>query len=613
MEFFSTIHFNDTYLYFDANTDFPKYLLDADKNLLLGQLFDFQIHHICKHLQIPIHNELGSTLPNQLLFKELNNINFESHIFNCTTCNLLGIGKLHIKQKNKFIYNNIGGKPILPIKLDVSQNYIIPSKNEHIFEESTELVDIVLSIDNCFNIYDSTDLNLPKQTQTDTTLDEIKKKNRKTVAKVHILKGTTVINKLGKIDYTFNSSYIDTILMLYFLPLEQSFFVNALSIEQKIPKLNDPTFILQHFNIKMKKTEIKNKIISLNNLFNKYNDEIDEGNIITSQQFGITLQTNFAQPRGILTHPYFYTKKTYPIFDFYKDLLKLNLIENQPFTTLTKTYIALDDPNLYSGGAELPPTHEILSSVILGKNGPTDHIGFEVNDTIINYLIRRDQHRLPKKNKTFCFICNEYIDSDLFKKNHLDFHRRNNQIILSNLMNFQIDLIQDEIVPASGYATKTLNEKNIVYEIENPTNAMTEQEAVSKSIAQQQKRVIYEYLIKDTKCISFYINRIINRTNKKTLQEETFLYKMQVQLEKEITDEDSITYQLNAIITKENDDNYLLFFCSSQIWYVYNSNFNPEEQSDYIIPIGTFNDLANYDHGKVKTMGIIYFYLKINN
>jgi len=607
MESFSTIHFNNNYLYFDKDADFPKYLLDANKNLLLGQLFDFQIHHLCSHFDVPIHNEFGSILPNHVLVKELEYKKFQSTLFECHTCDLLGIGSSINKTKNKFIYNNIGGKPIHTIQLDVSQNYIVPTKNDQIFEESTESVEILLSIDNCFNIYDVE----PEHTQI--MIDEgVQKKNRKMVALEHNRMGTTLIDKLGKIDYTTNSSYIDNILMLYFLPLDQSFFVDTLSIENKIPKLNDPTFILQHFNVKMKKTEIKNKIISLNNLLIKYNDEINEGNIITSQQFSIALQTNFAQPRGILTHPYFYTKKTYPIFDFYKDMLKLNLVDNHPFTSLTKTFIKLDDPNLYSGGAELPPTNEILGSVELGKNGHTEHIGFEVDDTIINYLIRRDQYRLPKKNKAYCFICNEYIDLDLFKKSHLDFHRRNNQIILSNLMNFQIDLIQDEIVPASGYAIKIIDNKNVVYEIANPTNVMTEQEAVANSAAQLYKRVIYEYLIKDTQCISFYINRIIKRINKKTLQEETFLYKMKVKLEKEIVDDDSITYQLSAIITKENE-NYLLFFCSDQIWYVYNSNFNPEEQSDYIIQIGSFKDLSMYDQGKVETMGMIYFYLKINN
>jgi hypothetical protein len=179
-------------------------------------------------------------------------------------------------------------------------------------------------------------------------------------------------------------------------------------------------------------------------------------------------------------------------------------------------------------------------------------------------------------------------------------------------MNFQIDLIQDEVVPNQGFSTKVMNGKKEIYENTNHENTMSETEALSKSFAKKYERVIHEYIVKDTQCITFCINRLINRINKKTLNEETFIYKMKVYLEEEIVDEDSNTYQLNAIITKENDD-HLLFFKFEKTWFLYNCKFNPEEQNDYIVPIGSFENLAAYSQEKVKTFGIMYIYLKINN
>ena len=66
---FPTYFINNSYLYFD--NDMPKYLLDSNKQLLLGQLFDFQIHHICEHLKIPFMNEFGIYFPNKLLLDQM--------------------------------------------------------------------------------------------------------------------------------------------------------------------------------------------------------------------------------------------------------------------------------------------------------------------------------------------------------------------------------------------------------------------------------------------------------------------------------------------------------------------------------------------------------------
>lgn len=606
MESISTIHLNNKYLYFDKT--FPKYLLDSNKNLLLGQLFDFQIHHLCEHVNVSIFNEFGSILPNKLLIQALLEKITDNQIFDCEHCKTLGIGKLPL-TKNKFVFNNIGGKPQLKIELDASQNFIPSIKTDNIFKNSIESIEILIPIEDFLNAFEGTSFE-----DLSVSVHETTQKERKTIAKQHILMGTTTIERLGKIDNTMNSSYIDNVLMLYLLPLDHSFFNDALFIEQRIQKLNDLSFIHKLFNVKISKTEIKNKILGMNAIFKKYFDYIDEGIIITSQQFSIELQKYFDKPKGILMYPYFNYKKMYPIFDFYRDLLKINLIETDPYTLLTKTYISKDDPNLYSAGADLPQKAQILDQIIRGKNGATDHICFEINELIINYLIRRDQYRLfaPTNKKAYCFICNEYIDYDVFKKSHLNFHRQNNLILLSDLMNFQIDLIQDDVVPMNGFSTKIMDGKKVIYENTNPENAMTEIEAVSKSFAKKYERVIHEYLIKDTQCITFCINRLIKRVNKKTLNEETFIYKMKVHLEEEIVDEDSTTYQLNAIITKENDD-HLLFFHYDKTWFVYNCKFNPEEQNDYIVPIGSFENLAAYSQEKVKTLGIMYIYLKINN
>ena len=568
---FPTYFINNFYLYFD--NDMPKYLLDSNKQLLLGQLFDFQIHHICEHLKIPFMNEFGIYFPNKLLLDQMNEYDFKAFPKDCDTCKQIGLGQ-YPKQQNKFSLQNIGGKLIQPIELTVSQNFLTINQLP-IFEQSSEIVPINLPIDNRFLI----EVSLKKTKEKAPLLKDFveSKDKRITIGIENIKKTKNKIEKLGKINYSENSSYIDVILMLFIVPIENSAFSDIFDIGSRIPKIKKD-FISTHFKNKLNKKELISKIIELNRTLNDYKEKIFGGEIINSQLFRISLQTNFNQP-GLLTHPYYFSKNSFPIFDFYKDILKLNVINTQSFTSLNKYFIHPDSPTIFSGNTDIPQ-EDILHTVQEQSDEPVEHICLEIKGDILKYLVTRDTYKLPADNREFlCPICNEFISR--FDKTHMKFHR-SNKIVLNQILELQLDLNKTETV--------TTNLDGVISQ-------------------QEYQRVVYQYSIYNAKSISFHINRFEKRINKQSHMEEThFVYEIPVFLEEVITDKNDNNYKLKAIITQTTNTTHLLFFCINDIWYVFNSQFDPELQSDYIIQIGNFALLSKYQDELVKRLGIIYVY-----
>ena len=108
-----TFSINNYNLYYDSNN--PKYFLNAQKQLLIGQFLDFQIYHICEHLKIPYLNEFGTFIPNKILFKQIKEYNLENIPLNCETCKKIGL-ELLPKTKNYFSYNRKNSFTIKKIK-----------------------------------------------------------------------------------------------------------------------------------------------------------------------------------------------------------------------------------------------------------------------------------------------------------------------------------------------------------------------------------------------------------------------------------------------------------------------------------------------------------------
>jgi hypothetical protein len=562
---FPTYFINNFYLYFD--NDMPKYLLDTNKQLLLGQLFDFQIHHICEHLKIPFMNEFGIHCPNKLLLDQIKEYNLKTFPKDCDTCKQIGLGQ-YKKQPNKFSLQNIGGKLVQPIELTVSQNFLT-IHTMPVFEQSDEILAINLPVDNRFLI----DVPLKKAKEKAPLLkdfvDSIEK--RITIGLENIKKTKNKIEKLGKINYSENSSYIDVILMLFIVPIENSAFSDIFDIGSRITKIKKD-FISTHFKNKLNKKELISKIMELNRILNSYKEKIFGGEIINSQLFRITLQTNFNQP-GLLTHPYYFSKNSFPIFDFFKDILKLSIINTHSFTSLNKFFIHPDNPTIFSGNTDIPQ-EDILHTVQEQHDEPAEHICLEIKGDILKYLVTRDTYKMPTDNREFlCPICNEFISK--FDKTHMKFHR-SNKIVFNQILELQLDLHKTETVIANQ---------------------------------QEYQRVIYQYSIYNAKSISFHMNRFEKRINKQSHMEEPhFVYEIPVYLEEVITDKNDNNYRLKAIITQTTYTTHLLFFCVSDIWYVFNSQFDPELQSDYIIQIGNFTALSKYQDELVKRLGVIYIY-----
>ena len=591
---------NNYNLYFDSND--PKYFLNAQKQLLIGQFFDFQIYHLCEHLKIPYQNEFGLYIPNKILLKQIKEHNLENILLNCPTCQKIGFGVLP-KIKNNFSYNNIGGKNSNQLELDISQNYLNLS-TEPLYKSSENNVIIQLPIDPRFlqELPKKEKINKEKLPFLKGLIQKIQRE-RHLIGQENIQNGKTELQKIGKIDYSINSSYIDTILMLIFLPIENSFFENILNINPRLSKLNKPAYISQNISNKINRPELTKKILELNKTFIEYKEKILNGEILNSQKLRITFQMILNEP-GLLTFPYYLSKKDFPIFNLYKDILKFNLIDNYYSTDINKYFIQKDDDTIYSGSVDIPKD-AIITIEHKSIDKKTEHIGFEIKGDILKYLITRDRYRLPAESRIYCPICNEFINR--FEKNHLGFHK-SNKIILSNLMDFQIDIIKTESVPNHGYSYEIKADGKIYYDNKNPKKLYTEQEAISLGIANQYERAVYEYSIYNTECISFYINRFEKRINKQSHMEDVnFIHEIPVHLEEIITDKNDNHYKLTAIIT-QSGTNHMLFFQINNYWYVYNSMFDPDIVEDYIVKIGTLLDLSNYREGLVKKLGVVYFY-----
>lgn len=594
MTSFHTIFLNKYYLYYNQNE--CKYLLNDNKELLIGQLLDFTVHHICDHLGIPTKNELGIIMPNKYLINLIEEYNIQLPD-DCDTCKRIGI-YYYPKIKNKFIYNNIGGRNKTILELDTSQNYL-NINTEPYFIPDENVIPILLPIDDRFlnDIPTKGKIKLEKKTFLKGLIDKIQKE-RTLIGEENIQKGTTLLQKLGKIDYSLHSSYIDTIIMLFNIPFHNDFFENIFNIQQRINKLNKPSYLSLYFK-KLTRPVLTKKLLNCNGVFNDYREKILNGEILNIQKLRISIQTNFNEP-NILKHPYYLSKNSFPIFDFYKDFLKLNLIDNYPYTNVHKFFISLDQPHI-------EPVQLTQLSVLADKTEDihqnSEHIGFEIKGEIMKYLITRNRYKLPAESRIYCPICNEFINR--FDKKHMNFHQ-SNKIILSELMNLKMDINNDEYIPKPNISMR----ENMFFYTDNPDKLYSLQEAINKDMVIKYERAIYEYSIYDTQCISFFINRFEKRINKQSHMEETnFIQNIPVQIEQIIMDKNSNNYTLTAIIT-ESLTNNLLFFKLDDIWYTYNSMFDPELQDDYIKKIGNLQDLIDYREGIIQTTGVIYYYVR---
>jgi len=597
MASFLTISINNYYLYYNKNE--PKYILNNNKELLIGQLLDFAIHHVCEHLNIPIYNELGIVFPNNYLFNMIQEYKIKLLPNDCEICKKIGI-HLYPKIKNNFAYNNIGGNNKNALELDVSQNYL-NLQIEPSYISDTNNIPIELPIDSRFlHVIDQKEKFIPEKKTFLKGLIEKIQKERHTIGLDNIQKGTTYIEKIGKIDYSINSSYIDTIIMLSYLPFENTFFENIYNIELRLNKLTQPSYISLHFKT-LTRSNLVPKLLDCNAVFKQYREKILQGEILNVQKLRISLQTNFHGP-NILKHPYYLSKNTFPIYDFYKDFLKLNLIETYPYTTLNKVCIDRQNSNVFSGIAIPIPIEDIVETNLEGINQNTEHIGFEIRGDILKYLITRDRYKQPAESRIYCPICNEFINR--FDKKHMSFHK-SNKILLSEVMNLKIDIITDIVIPKDNISIVD----NMYFENKNPDTLFTLHEAINQNIVSKYERAIFEYSIFNTNCISFFINRYEKIINKQSnMEQPNHFVDIPVEIENNITDKNNNVYTLNAIITGSLT-NTLLFFKLENIWYIYNNMYDPDLQPDYIQIIGTFDDLVKYRQGIIQTTGLIYFYL----
>ena len=560
-----------------------NYVLNEDYKIVPNNLLDFQIFHICDHLNIETKNELGVFYPRNYLLNLISEISNQVRINECQICKNIGLFKFSIP--NQFNYKNLGGYPMYDFDLDLNKVRMLD------YDISTQLFDI--ENDKKVDL-----LCLPiekkqieervkpekKKGLLRSFLESYSKKDRIELAKINIKNATDKIGRLGKIDGTERSSYIDTIITLLLYPIVLNPYKNIIDTIQD--RYTDKNLIKELFP-KMNSKEILPIIDEFVLLLTNLNDKIMKGQIINLQDLLTFMKINLTN--RLLKFPYYDTRKSFDPYYLYHDISRLLLSQIKPYKIREARY--------YSNEIEDPD--------IIEDDNNVDHIVLPIEGDLLHFLITNNEYDITADENAdyYCERCNEFIDRNN-KLEHENFHK-SNIIPLAELLDFDYSTLRPVVYTEENISYR---ENNGILEFYNEYTNKIISNAEELGIGKKYNRAEYSISIFDVNIICFYINRSETRINRQTNTIEKNYFETQLFFpNKIINDKSENRYELFSIIVN-NDTNYLLFILLEKIWYVYDSNFDPDLKSDYLEKIGDFNQLLNYRDKYVQKMGIMYFY-----
>ena len=589
-----------------------NYLLNNQSQIILGQLLDFQVNHICQHLNIPIENELGLKIPRNILIKLIiEKGDFELE-YDCQICPNLGLSKL---PKDRFYsFRNIGGKPLIQFELDDSFNRLKDYSNDVFDRNNSEIYPIDLEIDNRLYISQIEKTLEKKQAFVgliqEMITDEMTLKNERIdLAKLIISNPKNFYDYFGKIVGVYKSSYSDVILTLIIMNktlLNNFIYRNNKNLNKIFLKKNFPNWSEEE-----RKSFIRERPI-FDEIFDKYVVAINDGNIVTSDEFRAGLSV-FKKYKSLINFNYTNNKTSIHPIHFFKDILKLYLNNYTNYSTLNKFYINSENPIIFKDKSQIDTKDIIYKSKTIVNN--SNNIIFNLEGKILQSLITRNRNRnlTSDTEKIFCNICNEYrARSDI---NHAKWHTSNN-ILAQELMNYQFDSLGSEYECLDdNYEIKIIGNGTLNIINKKNREIMGEIEAIERDIIQKFDRAFYMYTIENTETIVFNMNRNQERVNSNLTTMIKEYNEIKFEPQQFVSDKNNKEYKLNAIIT-DNGSNYQLFINlekskDTNIWLIFDSKFNTEIHSDFYQEIGSYAELIKFNNEYIKKHGIFYLYTAV--
>jgi hypothetical protein len=583
-------------------------LIDGNNVILEFQWFNEQLFHMCSHLNIQYKNELNTELNRKDIINKIllisNNYSFKK----CEKCDLLGMFSNIKKTPANYYYNNIGG--VLNQKLNIENNQVIFDNTKPLFvlEKKQSIAQLNFKYPRYFTNY-----LVSKHEKKIRLIDTIIQRERDKLSMKEIEKGTTIYNDIGRIDHSNHSSSLDSIFSLFFYSNLDLFF-RKITTTKKISKID--TIIDGRLSLS-EHTKIR---LEFQKELYKIKAKLESMEIITISDFRKKLRLLFSN-NFILNRPFYKNVNYYPEY-FLQTFLTIFDFEYSNYTKKT-TYLLedIEDTINYDGvNKKILKIVDFLEKIEDEKN--TKIVFLDISPRVFtilntrNYYVKDYSNILQNtpENLVYCKICNEFLlkGSKLTKLHSKSFHK-DNEINLSEIMNYQLDILDSEnpywFILDNNWDYKKVADDWLFYNLKTDEK-ISSKNAIERNIAQKHDRYVEKYETYDCEYIFYTFNRNLGRKNKNTLIWESNYNDTPITPNKVITDSKNNEYELLAIITNRNDL-YQSFFIYNNDWVNYNSHFNTEIQEDYFKTIGTYDDLLLYLSGYVKKYGILYIYRQI--
>lgn len=379
-----------------------KYLINESDKLIIGQLLDEQLIHMCEHANFTTQNEFGTYLPRLTLLKKLKMSPKQSYP-DCKICQNLGITDIE-KDPNQFTYKNIGGKLLVDIVLNEEKSgYNMLDIQKPLFDvQTSEIVPIQLK-----TVF--TDIyKKPVQPKPEAKIITAHEKGQQ-----NIKHADNPIDKLGKIStISDETKSMDIIVSLFAFPIEKFYILELLVPDPK----------------KLKRHLLVTKILL-------YRKKILEGTITRTTLFKKCLSACFPSK--------YKETKYYDLVTIYKDIF---FVLGEPVTGPTLLEEFTIDPknpeNLTSIGnlKEIPP--ELVKNSQKTEN-IEENIFINISGSLLEFIHTNLDHKIRTKNDTlYCSTCGQKIERSIYKK-HLLFHKKN-EVSLQSLLKYQVETDNDE-------------------------------------------------------------------------------------------------------------------------------------------------------------------------
>lgn len=502
----------------------------------------------------------------QILLKDKPTNNIDVDFRNYSKAKKLGL--VAKKIKDTFTYENIGGLPKNAIRLDKNgHDAKWYESNFYLFDESK-----------------SAEIESRKRTETGQINWIIQKTPRISSASNNLIQNVPS----GRIDWFENSSYSDTVLMMLFLL--KLFKPKTEWQEREWKKNKDLCASLETIN---KLTKTYNELIGnlqANKIIQSYrfrkeiracpdifsmamNDQFpyEAGDFLSSVLF---LNGLFPSNYNVKKSYFFRTNQDYDIYDNLDTLTRDEIPETKP---------------------DGSPNYEDIEI----ENQNNDFIVFKIKVDIFKCLVEGFK---TDESKTTFFDeeCGRIVD----EKDKLSYQLKKN--VLLNRLTLKIsdltaiksfDYVSNYYKLQEGW--EMLPSK--IPRFQGPDGKIIGENALTEDIGYKVNKIITsEQLDGSSKVIFFNIDR--------SIIESSNIIRLKIMPEEQLRI-NKTNYELLAIIIYQVGKN-MLFFKNDGKWFIYNSNFNPDNQKEYIEEVGGYKEMLEWGDNLAIKNSVVLCYSK---